>query len=57
MEFSGDELRQIYLESPADLCSEQIEVELPKYLYEKLSDDLKIFLVQIREKASIMKER
>ena len=38
--FSGNELRRVYLENSKKLCSEPIEVELPDYLYEKLSDDL-----------------
>ena len=41
--FSGNELRRVYLENPDEFCSEPIEVELPDYLYEKLSDDLENF--------------
>lgn len=41
--FSGNELRRVYLENPNGFCSEPIEVQLPNYLYAKLSDDLENF--------------
>jgi hypothetical protein len=41
--FSGNELRRIHLENLGKFCSEPIEVALPDYLYEKLSDDLDNF--------------
>jgi hypothetical protein len=41
--FSGNELKRGYLENPEEFCSEPLEVTLPDYLYEKLTDDLENF--------------
>jgi len=36
--YSGNELRRIYLENPADYISEPLELAIPGYLDEKLTD-------------------
>lgn len=41
--FSGNELRRAFLDNPNEFCSEPIEVALPDYLFEKLTDDLDNF--------------